>query len=100
MSIDFPQDPRYADSGRRTIEIAGRKVGAACAPLRSEDASRFKGTHEIVLGRVSTVRPGTIVSFDGRDYRVITAMDPRANDPDTRGRYLRLICEALEEAGS
>lgn len=96
MDFQVPKpDRRYSDSGRRTVQIAGKSVSAALSQLSVEDAARYRATHEIVISRMVTVRPGAIVEFDGNSYRVITVSDPKANDPVMRGRYLRLICVEL-----
>jgi len=86
------QDQRYADSGRREITLAGRRVGASCTPLKPEDAARFGASHQIVCTAVRGAKPGMAVEFDGTAYRVRHVTDPRAADPVLRGRYLRLIC--------
>lgn len=85
-------DRRYADSGRRVIQIAGKSISAALAKLKAEEASKYRATHEIVINRVVTVRAGAIIEFDGKSYRVITVSDPKSDDPVMKGRYLRLIC--------
>lgn len=93
MDFQIPRpDRRYADSGRRTVQIAGKSVSAALAKLRAEDSARYRATHEIVINRVVTVRAGAIINFDSTNYRVITVTDPKADDPVMKGRYLRLIC--------
>jgi hypothetical protein len=86
------QDQRYADTGRRTVAVGGRRVGASCTPLKPEDAARFNATHQIVLPAVKGPRAGSVVDFDGTPYRVVHVTDPRASEPAMRGRYLRLIC--------
>jgi len=86
------QDQRYADSGRREITLAGRRVGASCTPLKPEDAARFGASHQIVCTAVRGAKPGMAVEFDGTTYRVRHVTDPRAADPVLRGRYLRLVC--------
>lgn len=96
MDFQLPRpDKRYSDSGRRTVQIAGKSISAALSQLSVEDATRYRATHEIVISRMVTVRPGTIIEFDGKNYRVITVSDPKADDPVMRGRYLRLICVEL-----
>lgn len=86
------RDQRYADSGRREILVAGRRVTAACTPLKPEDAERYGATHQIVCPVAKGAKPGLLVDFDGTPYRVRQVTDPRAGDPAMRGRYMRLIC--------
>jgi hypothetical protein len=93
MDFKTPKpDRRYSDSGRRTVQISGKSISAALSRLSLEDATRYRATHEIVISRMVTVRPGAIMEFDGKSYRVITVSDPKADDPVMKGRYLRLIC--------
>lgn len=93
MTFGIPiQDERYADSGRRQITIAGRGVSASCTPLKPEDASRFGASHQITLSTAKSAKPGMVIDFDGTSYRVKQVRDPRANDPNMRGRYMQLIC--------
>lgn len=93
MTYSIPiQDERYADSGRRQISIAGRSISASCTPLKPEDAARFGASHQITLSTVKTAKSGMVIDFDGTPYRVKQIRDPRANDPNMRGRYMQLVC--------
>ena len=93
MDFHLPKpDRRYADSGRRVIQIAGKSISAALAKLKAEEVAKYRATHEILINRVVTVRAGAMIDFDGQNYRVITVTDPKADDPVMKGRYLRLIC--------
>jgi hypothetical protein len=91
-------DQRFLDSGRRTILIGGRPVGAALALLTPEDAARYRASHEIFIkneGVAASAKPGLVVEFDGTAYRVTAVTDPKANDPTMKGRYRRLICSPV-----
>ena len=97
MAFQEPrQQYRYADSGRRTIDILGRTVPATCLALKESEARLLSATHEINIDRIAGISPqqivGQTVEFEGTSYRVVKAMDPRANDPAMRGRYVRMIC--------
>ena len=84
-----------ADSGRRTITVGDRAVSAALAPLSADDAARYRATHEIYVRGDVTVKAGTRIDFDGATYRIIAVTDPKAGNPDMKGRYRRLICAAV-----
>lgn len=88
------RDERYADSGRRLIKIGSRDVSASLTPLRPEDAVQFGATHQIFIPKVHGVSVNMVIDFDGVKYRVVKMIDPRADDPIVRGRYLRLISVA------
>jgi hypothetical protein len=93
MIFQIPvQDQRYADSGKRIVKIGNRDVSAALSGLREEDQVLFGATHQIFIPKVPGVNPGMVIDFEGVPYRVVKIADPRANDPDMRGRYYRLIC--------
>ena len=85
------RDERYADSGRRVITIGDRQVSASLTPLKPEDANLFKATHQIFMAKVQGVNAGLTIDFDGTKYKVVKLMDPKAEDPVMRGRYLRAI---------
>ena len=89
------QQSRYADTGRREINVLGRLVLASLAALKEADARTLKGTHEIFIDRIPGVNSqqlqGKVLDFDGRLFRVVKVTDPKASDPTMRGRYLRLI---------
>lgn len=102
MSYREPlQQERYADSGRRQITLSGRQMLASLVKLKPADAATFNASHEIFIDRIQGLSPNTvvgqIVQFDGWNYRVVKAMDPRQNDPTMRGKYLRMICVELEQ---
>lgn len=102
MSFQVPrQQARYADTGRREIEILGRRVLASCLPLKEADAKALKSDYEIFVDKLSGVQNQQIVGqtivFDGKPYRVVKVMDPRITDPVMRGRYLRLLSVAVTD---
>lgn len=96
------QQQRYADSGRRTIDILGRTVPATRLALKESEARQLNASHEINIDRIAGIAPqqlvGKVIDFEGTPYRITRAMDPRANDPTMRGRYVRLICVVAENS--
>lgn len=96
------QQRTYADSGRRQIDLLGRKVLASIAPLKEADARTFSASHELFIDRIPGVTPQQIteqiIDFDGELYRVKKVMDPKASDPTMRGRYLRMISVKVDKA--
>jgi hypothetical protein len=85
----------YEDTGRRQIDLLGRKVLASLVALKEADARTFQASHELFIDRIPGVTPqqimGQIIDFDGELYQVKKVMDPKASDPTMRGRYLRMI---------
>ena len=97
MDFHVPRLDRAAaaDSGRRTIMVGDREVSAAISPLSAEDAGRYRATHEIFVRGDVQAKAGTRVDFDGVTYRIVAVTDPKAGNPDMKGRYRRLICAAV-----
>jgi hypothetical protein len=97
MSFQVPrQQARYADTGRREIDLLGRRVLASLVRLREADARALNASHEIFVDKIpglgNTQLVGQTIEFDGRKFRVSRVTDPKASDPVMRGRYLRAIC--------
>lgn len=97
MSFEVPrQQARYADTGRREIDLLGRRVLASLVRLKEADAQTLNATHEVFVNKIqgigNTQLVGRDIEFDGRLFRVSKVTDPKASDPVMRGRYLRLIC--------
>jgi hypothetical protein len=92
------QDERFRDSGRRTIEINGRQVHAAKAPLRADEMIAFApNTHQIVYRITPGVncRPGASIDFDGEIFVVGSVADPHAGDELMRRKFVKLICRPV-----
>lgn len=97
MSFQVPrQQARYADTGRREIDLLGRRVLASLVKLKEADARALGGDHEIFISKIPGVGNAQLVGqtivFDGRFFRVSKITDPKATDPVMRGRYNRIIC--------
>ena len=97
MSFQVPrQQARYADTGRREINLLGRRVLASLVRLKEADALAFGASHEAFISKIQGVGNaqlvGQTIEFDGRFFRVSKVTDPKATDPVMRGRYNRLIC--------
>lgn len=102
MTFQVPrQQARYADTGRREIDILGRRVLASCLPLKEADVLSLKCSHEIFVDKLQGVQNQQIVGqtivFDGKSYRVVRVVDPRISDPVMRGRYLKLLSVAVPD---
>lgn len=97
MSFQIPhQQERYKDTGRREIILLGRTILASLVKLKEADANALRSSHEMFVDRLPGVSnqqiQGQVIDFDGGLYRVSKVMDPKINDPEMRGRYLRLLC--------
>lgn len=88
------QDERFRDSGRRAIQISGRTVYAAKAPLRADElVTLAPNTHQIVY-RVTpgaVARAGLTLDFDGELFLVGAVADPHAGDELMRRKFIKLI---------
>jgi hypothetical protein len=97
MSFQVPrQQARYADTGRREIDLLGRSVLASLVKLKAADARALGASHEIFIDKIQGIGNaqlvGQTIEFDGRFFRISKVTDPKAGDPVMRGRYVRLIC--------
>jgi hypothetical protein len=96
MAFKPPQpQQRYADTGRRQIRLLNRLVLASLVKLKESEALALGASYEIFVDRIPGASnaqiQGQTVDFDGVPYRVVRVTDPKAADPDMRGRYLRLL---------
>ncbi len=91
------QDERYRDSGRRMVQISGRSVHAAKAPLRADELLTFAPNTDQIVFRITpgvSVRPGMTVNFDGELFVVGQTADPHAGDELMKRKFVKLICRA------
>ena len=89
MAYVPPIDRAYEDTGRRQIDLLGRKVLASLVALKEADARTFQASHEMFIDRIPGVTPqqimGQTIDFDGELYQVRKVMDPKASDPRCAG---------------
>jgi hypothetical protein len=94
------QQARYADTGRREIDLLGRRVLSSLLRLKEADARTLNATHELYVDKIPGIGNaqliGQTIEFDGRFFRVSKVTDPKASDPVMRGRYLRIICTEVQ----
>lgn len=90
-----PQDPRYADSGRREAIIGGRSYPCAVLEVPPEHPDRNRCTH-IVTTRWASVRPGQAITANGLPYTVVMFRDPNRDGPAHMARrFVEILCNAV-----
>jgi hypothetical protein len=93
-SIIPPQDPRYADSGRREAVIAGRPYPCAVRELPDDHPDRKRCSH-IVTTRWIAVHPGMPFTANGRGFVTAQFRDPNRDGPKhMHRRYVEILCNS------
>ena len=88
-----PQDPRYADSGRREAVISGKPYPCAILELPDDHPDRNRCSH-IVTCRWVAVRPGMKFTANGVPYVVVMFRDPnRAGPAHMARRFIEILCK-------
>lgn len=98
MTVIPKQDERYRDTGRRTIQISGRPVSAALAPLRADERDANPScTHQIVYRAMpgAVARTGTTVRFEDDSFLIRAIADPFAGDDAMKRKFVKLIVQAV-----
>lgn len=87
-------DLRYADSGRRVIQIGDRAdVHAHLAELRPVERQRFvPATHQLTVRAMAPPPRDSVIDFDGTLVRVTGSDDPNRDNPAMRRKFLRILC--------
>lgn len=94
-TVTPPQDPRYADSGRREAIINGRSYPCAVKALAPDDPDRKRCSH-IVTCRWASVRAGLRFTANGESYVVAQFRDPnRSGPPHMARRFIEILCNPV-----
>lgn len=92
MNVIPPQDPRYADSGRREAVIAGKSLPCAILALPDDHPDRHRCSH-IVTCRWVAVRAGHEFTANGEKYTVVQFRDPNRQGPEHMvRRFIEILC--------
>lgn len=92
-----PQDPRYADSGRREAVIGTRSYPCAILELPPEHPDRNRCSH-IVTMRWVAIRPGVQFTANGVPYTAVQVRDPNRDGlPNMARRYIEILCNIVKE---
>lgn len=88
-----PQDPRYADSGRREAIIAGRPYPCAILTLPDDHPDRRRASH-IVTCRWVSIRPGMEFTANGQPFTAVMVRDPnRAGPAHMVRKFIEILCD-------
>lgn len=91
-----PQDPRYADSGRREAVIGTRSYPCAILELPPEHPDRKRCSH-IVTCRWTGIRTGMQFTANGQPYTVVMARDPNRDGPAHMVRkFVEILCNPIK----